>query len=227
MVPWCAVTSSCVIDSPKPFPRAERDWSAWYILSKIWGRSSGKIPLPLSEIISLTEPGNRFIRQTLPGDFFKLQPCQEIPSAPVFPEPFQLLGINPISDFPHRRQVENMTTKGGYVGIPEGTKMPQPLKLRHSSVPEKIWTSDPTLRRRVLYPAELRGLERYEVYEKSFFTSTDFDDRDIRRKIYPLSYGSLTHLFMLFHVKNILVEPSFLCFFIAYCTISSTTINFR
>jgi len=42
------------------------------------------------------------------------------------------------------------------------------------------------LRRRVLYPAELRGLERYEVYEKSFFTSTDFDDRDIRRRVlYP------------------------------------------
>ena len=43
-----------------------------------------------------------------------------------------------------------------------------------------------SLRRRVLYPAELRGLERYEVYEKSFFTSTDFDDRDIRRRsLYP------------------------------------------
>ena len=52
----------------------------------------------------------------------------------------------------------------------------------------------------MLYPAELRGLERYEVYEKSFFTSTDFDDRDIRRKIYTLSCGYLTHLFMLFHV---------------------------
>ena len=38
----------------------------------------------------------------------------------------------------------------------------------------------------MLYPAELRGLERYEVYEKSFFTSTDFDDRDIRRRtLYP------------------------------------------
>ncbi len=44
------------------------------------------------------------------------------------------------------------------------------------------------LRRRVLYPAELRGLERYEVYEKSFFTSTDFDDRDIRRLLlYPFN----------------------------------------
>ena len=42
------------------------------------------------------------------------------------------------------------------------------------------------LRRRVLYPAELRGLERYEVYEKSFFTSQDFDDLDIRRRsLYP------------------------------------------
>ena len=80
------------------------------------------------------------------------------------------------------RQVENMATKGGYAKIPEGTKMPQPFKLRHLNVPEKIWTSDPTLRRRVLYPAELRGLERYEVYEKSFFTSTDFDDRNIRRQ---------------------------------------------
>ena len=45
-----------------------------------------------------------------------------------------------------------------------------------------------SLRRRVLYPAELRGLERYEVYEKSFFTSTDFDDRDIRRLLlYPFN----------------------------------------
>ncbi len=44
------------------------------------------------------------------------------------------------------------------------------------------------LRRRVLYPAELRGLERYEVYEKNFFTSTDFDDRDIRRLLlYPFN----------------------------------------
>ncbi len=34
-----------------------------------------------------------------------------------------------------------------------------------------------SLRRRVLYPAELRGLERYEVYEKNFLPSTDFDDR--------------------------------------------------
>ncbi len=52
-------------------------------------------------------------------------------------------------------------------------------------------------------------------------------DLPLRRKIYPLPYGSLTHLFMLFHVKNVLVEPSLLCFFIAYCTILSTTINFR
>ena len=45
-----------------------------------------------------------------------------------------------------------------------------------------------SLRRRVLYPAELRGLERYEVYEKNFFTSTDFDDRDIRRLLlYPFN----------------------------------------
>ena len=45
-----------------------------------------------------------------------------------------------------------------------------------------------SLRMRVLYPAELRGLERYEVYEKSFFTSTDFDDRDIRRLLlYPFN----------------------------------------
>ncbi len=35
-----------------------------------------------------------------------------------------------------------------------------------------------SLRRRVLYPAELRGLERYLSYEKSFFTSTDSDERD-------------------------------------------------
>lgn len=55
-----------------------------------------------------------------------------------------------------------------------------------SSVPEVTRTPDLPLRRRVLYPAELRGLERYEVYEKSFFTSTDFDDRDIRRRsLYP------------------------------------------
>ena len=45
-----------------------------------------------------------------------------------------------------------------------------------------------SLRMRVLYPAELRGLERYEVYEKNFFTSTDFDDRDIRRLLlYPFN----------------------------------------
>ena len=43
-----------------------------------------------------------------------------------------------------------------------------------------------SLRRRVLYPAELRGLERYEVYEKSFFTSQDLDDLNIRRRsLYP------------------------------------------
>ena len=106
---------------------------------------------------------------------------------------FPARGFDSFQDFPHRRQVENIVMKGGYVGIPGGTKMPQPLKLRHSSVPEKIWTSDPTL----------------------------------RRKIYTLPCGYLTPLFMLFHVKSVLVEPSLLCLFIAYCTISSTTINFH
>ena len=51
---------------------------------------------------------------------------------------------------------------------------------------EGIRTPDLLVRSQTLYPAELRGLEQYEVYEKSFFTSTDFDDRDIRRRsLYP------------------------------------------
>ena len=52
-------------------------------------------------------------------------------------------------------------------------------------------------------------------------------DLPLRRKTYTLPYGYLTPLFMLFHVKSVLVEPSLLCLFIAYCTILSTTIHFH
>ena len=45
--------------------------------------------------ILFTEPCNSIIRQTFPRNLFILQPCQELPSALLFPEPFQLLGVDP------------------------------------------------------------------------------------------------------------------------------------
>ena len=48
--PWCISTSERTSVSPIPSPPRDRDrvWSAWVNMSKMWGRSSGAMPVPLS-----------------------------------------------------------------------------------------------------------------------------------------------------------------------------------
>ncbi len=68
-------------------------------------------------------------------------PVRQCANGEVFQHPEDIFLLKWLALISYDIQVRNRrlfpaTQNGGYVGIPEGTKMPQPLKLRHFSVPE-------------------------------------------------------------------------------------------